>query len=116
FGPDIVKAVRPYTNLPFDVHLMIYHPDQYINQFIAAGADYITVHVEACVHLHRELENIKSKGVKVGVALNPHTPIENIKHVLNLCDLVLVMSVNPGFGGQSFIPCALEKIKALKAI
>lgn len=116
FGPDIVKAIRAYSDIIFDVHLMIENPDHYIKQFVDSGADIITVHVEVCIHLHRTLEYIKSLGVKTGVALNPHTPIESIKHILPLCDLVLVMSVNPGFGGQSFIDFSLEKIKTLKEL
>ena len=116
FGPEIVKAIRPYSDIIFDVHLMIENPDHYIKQFVESGADIITVHVEACTHLHRTLELIKSFNVKAGVALNPHTPIESIKHILPLCDLVLVMSVNPGFGGQSFIDFSLDKIKTLKTL
>lgn len=116
FGPAIVKAIRPFTNLPFDVHLMITHPENFISEFVDAGADIITVHIEACNHLNRVLEQIKSHGIKAGVVINPHTPIESIKHVLSLCDIVLVMSVNPGFGGQKFIMESLEKIKLLKEI
>ncbi len=116
FGPSVVASIRPYSNLPFDVHLMIENPDQYITQFIDAGADIITVHVEACPHLHRTLQHIKSHDIKAGVVLNPHTPIDSIKHVLSNCDMVLVMSVNPGFGGQQFIESTLDKIKTLKEL
>src|SRR5690554_6497268 len=116
FGPEVVKAIRPHSQILFDVHLMIEKPDKYIGQFAKSGADIITVHVETCSHLHRTLQFIKSLGVKPGVVLNPHTPIENVKHILSLCDIVLVMSVNPGFGGQSFIDFSLDKIKKLKDI
>lgn len=112
-GPLIVEAVRPITKLPLDVHLMIEEPDNYIDDFVSAGADIITVHVEACRHLHRTIQLIKSKGIKAGVVLNPHTPIESIQHVLEDLDMVLLMTVNPGFGGQAFIPQVLSKIKQL---
>ncbi|HAX71899.1 MAG TPA: ribulose-phosphate 3-epimerase [Firmicutes bacterium] len=112
-GAGVVKCLRPHSKLPFDVHLMIENPDQYIPDFVAAGADIITVHVEACRHLHRTLQLIKSSGVQCGVVLNPHTPVEMIKHVLADVDWVLIMSVNPGFGGQSFIENTLEKVKTL---
>ncbi|MDE5977203.1 MAG: ribulose-phosphate 3-epimerase [Turicibacter sp.] len=112
-GPGIVKSLRPHTQLPFDVHLMIENADQYIKDFHEAGADIITVHVEACRHLHRTLQLIKQYGMQCGVVLNPHTPLEMIKYVLGEVDWVLVMSVNPGFGGQSFILEALNKIKVL---
>lgn len=115
-GPLIVEAIRPVTKLPLDVHLMIEKPDQYIGEFAKAGADIITVHVEACTHLHRTLQLIKSEGVKSGVVLNPHTPIESIVHVLEDVDMVLFMTVNPGFGGQTFIPQVLPKIKQLANI
>jgi ribulose-phosphate 3-epimerase len=113
-GPLIVEAIRPITKLPLDVHLMIDNPDHYIEAFAKAGADYITVHVEACRHLHRTIHYIKSFGVKAGVVLNPATPVDFIQHVLSDVDMVLLMSVNPGFGGQGFIPEVLTKIKALK--
>ncbi|WP_423801671.1 ribulose-phosphate 3-epimerase [Neobacillus sp. SAB-20_R2A] len=113
-GPLIVEAIRPVTNLPLDVHLMIENPDQYIEAFAKAGADYITVHVEACRHLHRTIQNIKSFGVKAGVVLNPATPVESIQHIIGDIDMVLLMSVNPGFGGQKFIPEVLPKIKKVK--
>lgn len=112
-GPLIVEAIRPVTKLPLDVHLMIEQPDLYIKEFVRAGADIITVHVEASKHLHRTIQLIKSEGVKAGVVLNPHTPIELILHILEDIDMVLFMTVNPGFGGQSFIPQVLPKIKAL---
>src|SRR5579863_5014564 len=108
-GPAVVRALRPHTNVPFDVHLMIAPADPYIAEFAEAGADIITVHPEAGPHLHRTIQLIKSHGKKAGVALNPATPIEHVEHVLQDLDLVLVMSVNPGFGGQSFIPHAVEK-------
>ncbi len=112
-GPLIVNAVRPITQLPLDVHLMIENPDQYIEDFAKAGADYITVHVEACKHLHRTIQLIKGQGVKAGVVLNPATPLDSIKHVLPDIDMVLLMTVNPGFGGQKFISSVIPKIKDL---
>lgn len=112
-GPIVVEALRPETTLPLDVHLMIENPDQYIEDFAKAGADYITVHVEACRHLHRTIQLIRSYGVKPGVVLNPHTPIESIKHILEDVDLVLLMTVNPGFGGQKFIHSVVPKIAEL---
>jgi ribulose-phosphate 3-epimerase len=115
-GPLIVEAIRPITKLPLDVHLMIENPDQYIEAFAKSGADFITVHVEACKHLHRTIHYIKSLGVKAGVVLNPATPIETIQHVLSDVDMVLLMSVNPGFGGQAFIPEVIQKIKTLRRI
>ncbi|MGF9965560.1 ribulose-phosphate 3-epimerase [Bacillus rhizoplanae] len=110
-GPLIVEAIRPITSLPLDVHLMIENPDQYIPIFAKAGADIITVHVEACPHLHRTIQLIKSQGIKAGVVLNPHTPVSMIEHVLEDIDMVLFMTVNPGFGGQQFIHSVLPKIK-----
>ncbi|MGV3465493.1 MAG: ribulose-phosphate 3-epimerase [Heyndrickxia sp.] len=115
-GPIIVEAIRPITKLPLDVHLMIQNPDQYIEAFAKAGANYISVHVEACPHLHRTIQHIKSLGVKAGVVLNPATPVDMIQHILNDVDLVLLMTVNPGFGGQSFIPSVLPKIKKVKEL
>ncbi|MBB4823977.1 ribulose-phosphate 3-epimerase [Sporosarcina luteola] len=115
-GPIVVDALRPVTTLPLDVHLMIENPDNYIEQFAKVGADYITVHVEACRHLHRTLQLIKSFGVKPGVVLNPHTPIETIQHVLEDVDMVLFMTVNPGFGGQKFIHNVLPKVEQLATI
>ena len=116
FGSIVLDAIRPLTNLPLDVHLMIENPDQYIEQFAKAGADYITVHVEACRHLHRTIQLIRSYGVKPGVVLNPHTPIESIQHVLEDIDMVLFMTVNPGFGGQKFIHSVVPKVEALSTI
>lgn len=113
-GPLIVDAIRPITKLPLDVHFMIENPDQYIEAFAKAGADYITVHVEASRHLHRTIQNIKSYGVKAGVVLNPATPVESIQHIIGDIDMVLLMSVNPGFGGQKFIPEVLPKIRKVK--
>lgn len=115
-GPGIVKSLRKDVNMIFDTHLMIENPDNYIKDFVDAGSDLIVVHVEACRHLHRTIQNIKSYNVKAGVALNPATPIETIKHVLQDVDMVLIMTVNPGFGGQSFIESMIEKIKELKQI
>ena len=115
-GPLIVEAIRPITKLPLDVHLMIEDPDRYIETFANAGADYITVHVEACRHLHRTLHLIKSLGVKAGVVLNPATPVNTIQHVIKDVDMVLLMSVNPGFGGQSFIDEVLPKIREVKSM
>ena len=114
FGPMIIKQLRPLTNMVFDVHLMIEDPDRYVQSFKDAGADILTVHYEACKHLHRTISYIKSLGMKAGVSLNPATNIDVLDYVLEDLDLVLVRSVNPGFGGQSFIPSALDKIKNLK--
>jgi ribulose-phosphate 3-epimerase len=113
-GPAVVQALRPHSKLPFDVHLMISPVDPYVPEFAAAGADIITVHPEAGPHLHRTIQVVKSLGKKAGVALNPATPAEAVQHVLGEVDLVLVMSVNPGFGGQQFITAQLDKIRALK--
>ncbi|GAA0707956.1 ribulose-phosphate 3-epimerase [Paraclostridium ghonii] len=115
-GPAIVKSLRKDVNMVFDAHLMIENPDNYIKDFVDAGCDMIVVHEETCTHLHRTIQNIKSFNVKAGVALNPATPIENIKYILNDVDMVLIMTVNPGFGGQSFIGTMIEKIKELKAL
>lgn len=115
-GPPIISCLKGKTSLPFDVHLMIENPERYVDEFIKAGADIITVHVESTVHLHRLVNYIKNKGIKPGVALNPSTPLDTIKYVLDDIYLVLVMSVNPGFGGQKFIPPMLEKISELKSI
>lgn len=112
-GPLIVDAIRPITDLPLDVHLMIENPDNYIPAFAEAGADIITVHYEACPHLHRTLQLIKDNNVKCGVVINPSTPVCVIQEILHLVDMVLVMTVNPGFGGQSFIHEAVPKIKQL---
>jgi ribulose-phosphate 3-epimerase len=114
-GPPVVRAVRKATQVPLDVHLMIEAPERWVGEYAAAGADIVTVHAEAAVHLHRTLEQIRAAGKKSGVALNPATPIDHLTYVLELVDMVLVMSVNPGFGGQSFIPQVLDKIRALRA-
>jgi ribulose-phosphate 3-epimerase len=113
-GPSIVKLIRKITSLPLDVHLMIEEPDKYLTDFIKAGADYLTVHYEASVHLHRTVHRIKESGVKAGVSLNPATPVWSLEQILPDVDLVLLMSVNPGFGGQDFIPQTIDKIKVLK--
>ncbi|MCT4621388.1 MAG: ribulose-phosphate 3-epimerase [Marinisporobacter sp.] len=113
-GPLILNSIKGKTKLPFDVHLMIENPDQYIPEFAKHGADIITVHVEACPHLHRTIQNIKSHGVRAAVSLNPATSLHTIEHILEDIDMVLLMSVNPGFGGQKFIPSVLDKIKALR--
>ncbi len=113
-GPGVVKSLRKDVNMVFDAHLMIENPDNYIKEFVDAGCDMIVVHQEACKHLHRTIQNIKSHNIKAGVALNPATPIETIKHVLEDVDMVLIMTVNPGFGGQSFIEGMIPKIKELK--
>ncbi|WLR59713.1 ribulose-phosphate 3-epimerase [Guptibacillus hwajinpoensis] len=115
-GAPIVRALRPVTSLPLDVHLMIENPDQYIEEFAEAGADILTVHAEACPHLHRTIQLIKSKGVKAGVVINPATPVDSIKHVIEDVDLVLLMTVNPGFGGQAFIERVLAKITETKQL
>jgi ribulose-phosphate 3-epimerase len=112
-GPLVVAALAKKKKLPLDVHLMITHPENYIQEFAKAGADWISVHVETSNHLHRNLQMIRASGAKAGVVLNPHTPVDSIKHVLPLLDLVLLMSVNPGFGGQAFIPEVLPKCEAL---
>ena len=113
-GPPVIKNLRKYTNLPFDVHLMITPVDPYIEAFANAGSDIITIHAEAGPHLHRSLQLIKSLGKKAGVSLNPSTPESVIEYVMDMVDLVLVMTVNPGFGGQKFIPSQLEKIKRIR--
>ena len=115
-GPDVIKALRPHTTKPFDVHLMIAPCDPYLAAFAEAGADVITVHVESGPHLHRSLQAIRALGKKAGVTLNPGTPACMIEPVIDLVDLILVMSVNPGFGGQKFIPGAVEKIARLRAL
>jgi ribulose-phosphate 3-epimerase len=115
-GPDVVKAIRPHTRKLLDVHLMIAPCDPYLEAFAKAGSDLITVHVEAGPHVHRSLQAIRALGKKVGVTLNPGTGVETIEPVIDLVDLVLVMSVNPGFGGQAFIPYAVDKISRLRAL
>ncbi len=114
-GPAVVAAIRPHTSIPLDVHLMIEEPQQYIKQFVDAGSDIITVHAEACPHLHGTVQAIKKSGVKAGVSINPGTPLEELSEILTYLDLVLVMSVNPGFGGQAFIEESLDKIARLRA-
>ena len=116
FGFPILKSVNKHTNKILDVHLMIANPDQYIKEFVDAGADIITVHYETCPHLHRTIQLIKSFGVKAGVALNPHTPVQVLEDVINDLDIVLIMSVNPGFGGQKFIPSSVSKVKKMKSL
>lgn len=111
YGPIVVEAVNRVTNLPLDVHLMIENPDFFAPEFVKAGADYVTVHVEACPHLHRTIQLIKQLGVKAGVSLNPATPVSTLEEIIPHVDLVLVMSVNPGFGGQSFIESCLPKVQ-----
>lgn len=115
-GPPIIKAVRKVTDKVFDVHLMIDKPERFIKDFVDAGADIITVHQEATIHLHRTLQLIKSYGVKAAVSLNPATSLDTLDYVLEDLDMVLLMTVNPGFGGQSFIPAMMDKIRALKAM
>ena len=116
FGAPVMKCLNGKTGLPYDVHLMIENPDIYIDDFVTPQTEYITVHQEACVHLHRTIQNIKSKGVKAGVSINPATPVSTLECILPDVDLVLIMSVNPGFGGQKFIPGALEKVRELAEI
>jgi ribulose-phosphate 3-epimerase len=115
-GPDVVQALRPHTAKPLDVHLMIAPCDPFLEAFAKAGADHITVHVEAGPHIHRSLQAIRALGKKAGVTLNPGTPVTSIEHVIDLVDVILVMSVNPGFGGQQFIPSAIDKIARLRAM
>jgi len=114
FGPMIIEFIRKASTRFFDVHLMIVEPEKYVEDFKKAGANMLTVHEECCVHLHRNIQQIKSLGMQAGVALNPHTPVESLKEVLDDIDMVLIMSVNPGFGGQKFIPNTLNKIRTLR--
>lgn len=116
FGPMLVEFFRKATGKTCDVHLMIEEPEKYAEAFKKAGADVLTVHIEACRHLHRNIQQIKSLGMKAGVALNPHTPVESLKEIISDIDLVCLMSVNPGFGGQAFIPRTLEKTRELKSM
>ena len=116
FGAPVMKSLLGKTGIPFDVHLMIENPDMYIADFVTENTEYITVHQEACIHLHRTIQNIRSHGIKAGVSINPATPVCMIQEVLSDVDMVLVMSVNPGFGGQKFIPSALDKIRELDSI
>lgn len=115
-GPSIVESIRKITSLPLDVHLMIEDPDRYLMDFIKAGADYLTVHYEALLHLHRTVHWIKENGIKAGVSLNPATPVWSLEDILADTDMILLMSVNPGFGGQEFIPQTKEKIRTLKKL
>lgn len=115
-GTSIVETIKKVTRLPLDVHLMISEPDRYINDFVNAGADLLTVHIEAAVHLHRTIHFIKDRGIKAGLSLNPATPLCGLDYILQDLDLVLLMSVNPGFGGQTFIPQVLSKIKTIREI
>ena len=116
FGFPVMKIIKKHAKKTLDVHLMITDPDRYIDDFYQAGADILTVHLETCNHLHRTVQKIKSLGIKAGVTLNPHTPVHLLKDIITEVDLVLIMSVNPGFGGQKFIPNALEKVKELKQL
>ncbi len=116
FGMPVIKSIRPLTDMVFDVHLMIEQPERYIDEFAACGADSITVHAESTVHLHRVIQQIKAKGLRAGVALNPATPLSALDYVLDDVDMILIMTVNPGFGGQKFIPQTMEKIRALRRI
>jgi ribulose-phosphate 3-epimerase len=116
FGPPVIRALRPHSRLFFDAHLMIERPERWVEQYRAAGADGVTVHAESCVHLHRCLAQIRAAGARVGVSLNPTTPLSAIEEVLEDVDMVLLMSVNPGFGGQSFIPQTLGKVRRLRAM
>ncbi|MDD5927749.1 MAG: ribulose-phosphate 3-epimerase [Firmicutes bacterium] len=116
FGAPVMKCLNDKTKLPYDIHLMIENPDMYIDDFVTPKTEYITVHQEACIHLHRTVQNIKSKGVKAGVSINPATPVSTLECILPDVDLVLIMSVNPGFGGQKFIPGSLEKVRELAEI
>ena len=116
FGAPVMKCLNGKTKLPYDVHLMIENPDKYIDDFVTPQTEYITVHQEACVHLHRTIQNIKSKGIKAGVSINPATPVSTLECILEDIDLVLVMSVNPGFGGQKFIEGAMDKVKQLAEV
>ncbi len=116
FGPPIIKSVRKYTKKVFDVHLMIDQPERYISEFVDAGADIITVHAESTTHLHRTIQYIKSFGVKAGVSLNPASPLNLLDYVIDDVDMVLIMTVNPGFGGQTFIPSMYDKIKKIAKI
>lgn len=116
FGLPVMQAMHKHAKKPLDVHLMIQNPDAYLEDFKKAGAEWLTVHYEACTHLHRTIQAIKALGMNAGVALNPHTPVAVLEEVINDLDLVLIMSVNPGFGGQKFIPSAVEKVRKLKTL
>jgi ribulose-phosphate 3-epimerase len=114
FGPDVIAAVRPYTTKPFEAHLMVYTPDVMAQRYIEAGCQRLIVHAEACTHLHRTLENIRTMGATAAVALNPHTPASTVENILDLVDMILVMTVNPGFGGQSYIKTMEPKIRQVR--
>lgn len=116
FGVPVVKALRKYTKVPFDAHLMVEHPEMYIEDLAKAGVEYVTVHAEACIHLDRVIQQIHEAGMKAGVALNPATPVDRLRCVASQIDMILIMSVNPGFGGQKFIPYTIEKIKEANEI
>lgn len=116
FGFPVIRAIKKHASKPLDVHLMVVDPDRYIKNFKESGADILTVHYEACTHLHRTLQAIKAEGMKAGVALNPHTPVNLLKEVINDIDVVLIMSVNPGFGGQKFIKNTYQKVKELREL
>ena len=116
FGMPVIKSMAKHTTKPLDVHLMIVEPDRYIQTFADSGADVLTVHAEACTHLHRSLQSIKAAEMKAGVALNPHTPVASLSHIIADIDLVCLMSVNPGFGGQSFIEATYEKVRELRTL
>jgi ribulose-phosphate 3-epimerase len=116
FGPDVIAAVRPHVDIPFEAHLMVVEPDNMLDKWVEAGCEIVIVHAEACVHLHRTLGKIRELGAKAGVALNPHTPLEAVRHVIDLVDLLLVMTVNPGFGGQAYIATMEPKIAEAAAL
>ena len=116
FGFPVLKAIKKHSNKVLDVHLMISNPDVYIDDFVNSGADILTVHYEACPHLHRTIQLIKSKGIKAGIALNPHTPVNVLNEIITDVDLILIMSVNPGFGGQKFIESSVQKVSQLKKL
>jgi ribulose-phosphate 3-epimerase len=116
FGVPVIQAVKKIAKKPLDVHLMIVHPERYFEKFKQSGADWLTVHMEACIHLHRALQEIRELGMKAGVALNPHTPVSSLEEIITFADLVLIMSVNPGFGGQEFIETSYEKIRKTKKL
>jgi len=116
FGFPVIKYIKEYAKKPLDVHLMIVDPDRYLERFRKAGADVISIHIEACTHLHRSIHAIKESGAKAGVVLNPHTPVNSLYDIINDLDMVMIMSVNPGFGGQSFIENTFDKIKKLKGM
>lgn len=116
FGPDVIASVRPFTNKPFEAHLMVLTPDVMAARYVEAGCQRLIVHAETCTHLHRTLENIRSLGATAAVALNPHTPASSVEHVLDLVDMILVMTVNPGFGGQSYISTMEPKIRQVRSM